>query len=115
MEGKTKNLCAQIPESLHAHVRQEQEASGQTLGQYMTELISKYYEMKENGGKSTMNENIKTLAFQVPEELKERIDRHLAAESKRTCKKVTLKDFMLSLIEKALAEVEQSAEEVKDE
>ena len=48
-------------------------------------------------------------------ELKERIDRHLAAESKRTCKKVTLKDFMLSLIEKALAEVEQSAEEVKDE
>ena len=49
MEGKTKNLCAQIPESLHARVRQEQEAAGQTLGQYMTDLITKYYELKENG------------------------------------------------------------------
>ena len=115
MEEKIKNLCAPIPASLHARVRQEQEAAGQTLGQYMTELISKYYEMKENGGKSTMNENIKTLAFQVPEELKERIDRHLAAESKRTGKKVTLKDFMLSLIERALAEAEQCAEENTDE
>ena len=62
-----------------------------------------------------MNESIKTLAFQVPEELKERIDRHLAAESKRTGKKVTLKDFMLSLIEKALADAEQRAEENTDE
>lgn len=44
MEEKTRNLCAQIPESLHARVRQEQEALGQTLGQYMTELITKYYE-----------------------------------------------------------------------
>ena len=115
MEEKIKNLCAPIPASLHARVRQKQEAAGQTLGQYMTELISKYYEMKENGGKSTMNENIKTLAFQVPEELKERIDRHLAAESRRTGKKISLKEFMLGLIEKALAEAEQRAEENTDE
>ena len=62
-----------------------------------------------------MNENIKTLAFQVPEELKERIDRHLAAESRRTGKKISLKEFMLGLIEKALAEAEQRAEENTDE
>ena len=111
MEEQTKNLCAQIPVSLHNRVRQEQEAAGQTLGQYMTGLITKYYELKENGGTNTMNENIKTLAFQVPEELKERLDRHLAAESKRIGHKVSLKDFMLGLIEKALAEAEQRAEE----
>ena len=108
MTEKQKNLCAPIPESLHARVRQEQEAAGQTLGQYMTELITQYYQFKENGGKSKMNENIKTLAFQVPEELKERLDRYLAAESKRTGKKLSLKDFMLGLIERALAEAEQS-------
>ena len=27
----TKNLCAQIPESLHAKIREQQEAKGQTL------------------------------------------------------------------------------------
>ena len=54
-----------------------------------------------------MNESIKTLAFQVPEELKDRLDRYLATESKRTGKKLSLKDFMLGLIERALAEAEQ--------
>ena len=38
----TKNLCAQIPESLHARVRTEQEQSGQTLSQYVTALITKW-------------------------------------------------------------------------
>ena len=33
MPEKTKNLCAQIPESLHARVREEQERSGKTLGE----------------------------------------------------------------------------------
>lgn len=54
MAEKTKNLCAQIPESLHAKVRERQEESGQTLGQYMTELITKFYEQE---GKPTMKEN----------------------------------------------------------
>ncbi len=66
MAEKTKNLCAQIPESLHAKVRERQEASGQTLGQYMTDLITKYYEQE---GKPTMKENQRTVAFQVSTEL----------------------------------------------
>ena len=35
MEEKVKNLCAPIPAGLHARVREEQEVSGKTLGQYM--------------------------------------------------------------------------------
>ena len=61
----TKNLCAQIPETLHARVRTEQEQSGQTLSQYVTALITEYYQQKEGrkmGGTRTM-------AFQIPEEL----------------------------------------------
>ena len=36
MVEPTRNLCAQIPTSLHAKVRERQEASGQSLSQYMT-------------------------------------------------------------------------------
>ena len=55
MEEKKINLCAQIPASLHGQLRQRQEESGQTLGQYMTWLITKFYESE---GKSTMKENV---------------------------------------------------------
>ena len=34
MEENVKNLCAPIPAGLHARVREEQEVSGKTLGQY---------------------------------------------------------------------------------
>jgi hypothetical protein len=44
MEEKVKNLCAPIPAGLHARVREEQEASGKTLGQYMAWLIQTFYE-----------------------------------------------------------------------
>ena len=63
---KMKNLCAPIPEPLHLKVREHQERAGQTLGQYMTWLIAKFYEGEE---RSKMKEGQKTVAFQVPEEL----------------------------------------------
>ncbi|MEM5767684.1 MAG: 4-oxalocrotonate tautomerase [Bacillota bacterium] len=94
----TKNLCAQIPESLHARVRTEQEQSGQTLSQYVTALITEYYNLKEGrkmGGTRTM-------AFQIPEELFQRIKRYLDSESERTDKKVSQREFVLGLIQKAL-------------
>lgn len=53
-----------------------------------------------------MNHN-RTLAFQVPEELLQRIKQHLERESARTGRKVTQREFVLSLIEKALEEAEQ--------
>ena len=106
---KTRNLCAQIPVSLHMKVRQDPEAAGQTLGQFITELILKYYEYKENGGNRNMEASgtTKTLAFQIPGELKDRIDRYLAEESRRTGRKITLREFMMELIERALEEAER--------
>ena len=44
MAENMKNLCAPVPAGLHARVREEQEASGQTLGQYMTWLIRTFYD-----------------------------------------------------------------------
>lgn len=97
----TKNLCAQIPESLHARVRVEQEKSGQTLSQYVTALITEYYNYQKEGKKMDSN---RTMAFQIPEELFQRLKRYLDSESERTGRKLSQKEFVLSLIQQALDE-----------
>ena len=68
MAEDIKNLCAPIPSALHAQVRENQEASGKTLGQYMTWLITQFYEY-EKGGTPNMADNKRTVAFQVPADL----------------------------------------------
>ena len=42
-----KNLCAMIPADLHARVRLEQEQSGMTLSEFVEQLITDYYKMKD--------------------------------------------------------------------
>ena len=80
MEEK-KNLCAPIPLSLHQRLRAEQEQRGQTLADYITR---------------TMNANNRTIAFQVPEELFDRLKDYLAKHGLKQ------KDFILGLIEREL-------------
>ena len=48
MEGGTKNLCAQIPIDLHRKVREHQEQSGKSLGEYMTWLITTFINPRRN-------------------------------------------------------------------
>ena len=50
----TKNLCAQISLELHQKISDAREESGLTTAQYITNLLIEYYEMKENGGKTTI-------------------------------------------------------------
>ena len=52
MEEK-KNLCAPIPLSLHQRLRAEQEQRGQTLADYITDILREHFE----GGARTMNAN----------------------------------------------------------
>ncbi len=94
---QTKNLCAQIPLSLHNQVRAGQAKSGQTLSGYITEILTTYYE----GGFTTMT-NTRTLAFQISEELYQKIKAHLQHESQRLGRKVSQKEFVLGLIEQSL-------------
>ena len=69
MEG-TRNLCAQIPISLHDMVREEKEALGLPLSEYVTNILKEHFE----GGQHNMaNEGIKTLAFQISASLDQRI------------------------------------------
>ena len=106
----TKNLCAQIPTDLHQRVCEAREQSGLTTAQYITNLLIEYYEMKKNGGNQVMaNGNSRTMAFQIPEDLFQRIKAHLERETARTGKKLTQREFVLGLIEEALNEAERQA------
>ena len=101
--NQTKNLCAPVPLSLHTRVMEEKERTGQTLGQYITAVLTDYYETK---GKGSNMEFTRTLAFQVPEALFQRLKAHLARESQRTGKRLSQKEFVLGLVERALDEAE---------
>lgn len=102
---QTKSLSCQIPESLHARVTAERIAANQSLSEYITGLLTNYY---ENGGKKDMAQT-RTMAFQISEDLFQRIKDYLAHESERQGRKVTQREFVLGLIEDALRQAEQEA------
>ena len=94
-----KNLCAMIPADLHARVRLEQEQSGKTLSEFVEQLITDYYKMKEG---TKMTGDMRTMAIQLPEELFERLKAHLKKNNLKQ------KQFIIGLIEDALEEDEES-------
>ncbi|NBI65976.1 hypothetical protein D1646_03950 [Pseudoflavonifractor sp. 60] len=106
MAESTRNLCAQIPESLHSKVRERQEASGQTLGQYMTWLITKFYEEQEM--KPMAKENQRTVAFQVPAELFEQFKEYLKRQG------VKQNAFFLNCIRQVLEEEHREGNDCAD-
>lgn len=92
-----KNLCAQIDTALHMRVRQEQERSGKTLSEFVEQLITDYYKMKEG---TKMTGDMRTMAIQLPEELFERLKEYLKKNNLKQ------KQFIIGLIEDALEEDE---------
>ena len=44
--AEQKNLCALIPTDLHDRVSQAKDQAGQTTSQYITKLLTEYFEMK---------------------------------------------------------------------
>ena len=110
MAENKRNLCAMIPIELHEQVRAAQEQAGMTLSAYITELLTNYYE----GGTEKMKESMRTIAFQMPEEMFQRLKMHLERESRRTGKKVSQKEFVLGLIQQALDQAEAAEREEAD-
>ena len=111
----TINLCAKIPVDLHQRVCEGKEQTGQTTSQYITDLLTEYFKMKENGGNEIMtNGKTRTMAFQIEEALFQRIKTHLDRESARLGRKFTQREFVMGLIEQALAEAEANAESEAD-
>lgn len=101
---QTKGLSCQIPESLHARVTAERVAANQSLsrvhhGSYLPTTMK----MEE---KKTWHRT-RTMAFQISEDLFQRIKDYLAHENERQGRKVTQKEFVIGLIEDALERWEQ--------
>ena len=95
------NLFGEIRELLLSIVRQRQNESGKTLSQYMTWLITTFYEMEDKPKMS--KENTRTVAFQVPEELFERFKEYLSKHG------IKQNAFFLDCIQRALAEDAEAA------
>ncbi len=107
MAEPIKNLCAPIPAELHARVREAQEASGQTLSQYMTWLIQTFYE-NQNKEEHMMNTDKRTVAFQVPGELFEKFKDYLQERG------IKQNAFFLDCIHRALANAQEEREDAEN-
>ena len=93
MEGK-KNLCAMISTDLHRKIMAEKEQLElNTLAEYVERIFTEHFE----GGQISMKAE-RTLAVQIPAELFERLKEYLAARNLKQ------KQFLIQLIENALAE-----------
>jgi len=77
-------------------VREEQEEWGIKLNEYMERLLKDHFEK----GEREMESGMRTLAFQVSEELFQRVKVHL----KKTGQ--SQKDFVIGLIEEAIQTAE---------
>ena len=106
MEENVKNLCAPIPAGRHARVREEQEVSGKTLGQYMAWLIQTFYDNQKE--ETTMSGDKRTVAFQVPGELFERFKDYLQEKG------IKQNAFFLDCIHRALAEAQEECKAAGD-
>lgn len=89
-----KGITVKVDAALHAEVRQYLESHGMTMAEFVTlalqdELHPKI-QMKEDTG------SMRTLAFQVPDDLFRRIKEYLQRNS------MTQKEFIIGLIEQEL-------------
>ena len=101
MAGETSNLCAKIPVKLHQRIREKQAESNKSLNDYITWLITSFYETE---GKPTMNTDTRTVAFQVPADLFEHFKEYLQRHGLKQ------KDFFLDCIQRALADNDDPSE-----
>ena len=59
--------------------------------------------------------NTRTMAFQIPETLFQRIKAHLERETQRTGRKLTQREFVLGLIEEALEAADRQVDSPEPE
>lgn len=99
-----KNICGRIPVELHAKVRGEIEQRGISTPEFLQQVIEEHFMEK---GVDQMA--ARTIAVQVTEELFGRLK---AVVVWKGCKQ---KDFLISIIEKAVREIEDEQENARRE
>ena len=102
---ETKGITCRIPLELHQKITEEMRAQGITVGQFIEQIIHEHYEK----GDPTMAKT-RTMAFQISEELFQRIKEYLTRYEQVYGRRLTQKEFVLSLIENALDEADEEFE-----
>lgn len=94
-DGK-KGITVKVDEALHAEIRQYLENHNMTMTEFVTMALTNELHPKNQMKEDNSMANMRTMAFQVPEDLFQRIKGYLH------CNNMTQKDFVIGLIEKEL-------------
>lgn len=89
-------LTVTIPDDLHQKIREELERQGITTSQFIEQAVTTFFEKP----KGVSNMATRTLAFQVSEELLQRIKTFLARYEQIYHRKLSQKEFLAHLIER---------------
>ena len=103
---ETKGVTCKIPLELHNRISEEIRESESTMSKFIEMVITEHYEK----GANKIMEKGRTLAFQVSEELFQRVKEYLENYEKAYHRRLTQKEFVIGLIEQALEEAEEEFE-----
>lgn len=91
-DNEKKGITVKIDAGLHAEVRQYLESHGMTMAEFVTQALQDELHPKINMQEENGMSNMRTLAFQVPEELFQQIKDYLQRNN------MTQKEFVIGLI-----------------
>lgn len=103
---ETKGVTCKIPLELHNRISEEIRETESTISKFIEMIIQEHY---EKGAGKVMAKG-RTLAFQVSEELFQRVKEYLERFEKVHRRRLTQKEFIIGLIEQALEEAEEEFE-----
>ena len=103
---ETKGVTCKIPLDLHNQISEEIRETESTMSKFIEMVIREHYEK----GVNKIMEKGRTLAFQVSEELFQRVKEYLENYEKAYHRRLTQKEFVIGLIEQALEEAEEEFE-----
>ena len=96
MTNETKGITVKIDAGLHAQVREYIEAHGMTMAEFVAQALDNELHPKYQLQEASTMANTRTVAFQVPEDLFQRIKEYLARNN------MTQRQFFIGLIEAEL-------------
>ncbi len=91
-----KGITVKVDADLHAEVRRYLEQNGMTMGEFVTIALHNELHPKITEKEDTQMGNMRSLAFQVPEELFQKIKDYLTRHG------ISQKQFVIGLIEKEI-------------
>lgn len=101
-------LTVTVPEELHERIRKALENKGITTAQFIQQAVYMYLDDHNKKGEGNMA--TRTIAFQVTEELYQKVKEYLIRYEQVYGRKLSQKEFIVTLIEQALEEADEDFE-----